>query len=236
MTFALRHGAAAAWLAALLGVAGPSFAAPTLDQQNVVPVDSGSFKSSQSTQQTLGTYEQFAQSFTVGLTGTLVRIDLEVFHGSFTNGSATILLKEMASAGLPGGNTLATWSITNAGSSSTPGSFVSHDLSADEFGVLPGQTYAIVFTWNPPPQMTFSGYSWVGGLSDTYAAGDSFSSRFGVAPTPWGKNVGEGIAFDYGFRTFVDVADVTVPEPSAMLLVSLGFGLLLSSRKAFSTT
>lgn len=214
MTVAARRVAAVTWLAVAFGVTGQAAAAPIVDQQNVIPIVPGSYMSDQSSQQTLGTYSQYAQTFTVGVAGVLTRVELEVFHGPFTNGNATVDLETATGADMPGGSPLATWDITQAGSSDTVGSFVGHDLGSDAFAVSPGEVYAIIFTWLPPARQTFSGFEWVRGVSDTYAGGGAFFSTFGANPTPWAAN-----PYDYGFRTFVDVAPGALPEPSTLILL-----------------
>ncbi len=219
-------------LCLVFGFSGQGAATVILDQQNVIPISLNSYQTDESTQQTLGTYSEFAQTFTVGVSGTLVGIDVEVFHGTFTNGNAQVALVTTG-AGVPDSSVLASWGITRAGSSDTVGSFVSLDLGASAFAVAPGQVYAIEFSWNPPSGQTFSGFYWVRGTSDTYAGGDAFSRNFGANPTAWTPNALEPNSYDYGFRTFVDVP-TPIPEPSTMFLLGSGLiGLVRYGRKKF---
>ena len=213
------------WLISAIGT--PGVATAVLDQQNVIDT-SGAWTDDelQHLGSTPNTFNQFAQTFTVGVDGKLSVVEVEAYH---TLNTYNVMLVDIwnTNAGLPDPSvSLAHWEIGDMNSSMIAGTFVSLDLGSAAFTVSPGEIYAIVFSSN---NLTYQGgRHLVRGTSDTYSGGDSFSRTIYTdytAATSWNSN-----GSDYGFRTFVDVQ--SIPEPSTMLLLCSGlFGMIGFKRK-----
>ena len=94
----------------------------------------------------LDTYDQYVQTFTVGIAGTLSQVDVEAQHYFATSGSVVNLWGTIA--GVPDPSvSLANWGIGDLNSPLTPSNIlVSFDLGAAAFSVMPGQVYAIAFS------------------------------------------------------------------------------------------
>jgi hypothetical protein len=147
-----------------------------------------------------------AQTFRVGLTGTLGRVDVDLVIGS----GISHLTFEIRSttAGQPNGSSaglLASGSLAVTGTSGQF-QFLELDLSTG-VPVTTAEVLAIVLH-TPDGQD-----GWAGDKRDPYPAGQSFLRDSG------GGFVTNG-DFDFGFKTFVDTAPV--PEPSSLALLAVG--------------
>lgn len=166
------------------------------------------------------------QTFTVGLSGQLTGIDLgllpgsvgiptfEFFSGAFVDGQA------VATFGVP----LVTLSAIDTGvpipGSSFGGTLFFADLSGAGLFVSPGQQFSIVM--RPLPVNDGNG-GWIATSGNPYAGGTELTTTLDstanlVAQTD-----------DASFSTFVSIS--TVPEPSTLLLISVGLVSLIARRR-----
>ena len=169
-------------------------AKPSLDQQNGTLGTSG-------VGITVTTYG--GQTFTPAVTGTLTKVDVNLFCSGCSGTTPNLTLSVRAtSAGLPTGADLATATITgfNSGSSAYyTGTFASPPT------LTAGTQYALVIrpTANPSPgtyALTRSGTSTLG--SDVYAGGTRVSGT--TSGTVWSIPLTGGVSTDAGFRTYMD--------------------------------
>jgi hypothetical protein len=157
-----------------------------------------------------------AQTFTVGITGILSAVDVLVER----NGDADLQFDiRPAANGVPvesDSMTLASVTVP-ASTVPLPASFLEFDLSSFGIPVSQGEVLAIVLSGNS---------RWFGAPNDPYSPGAAYFRRFPDMPTftPVFDNL------DVGFKTFVE----PIPEPSALVLISVGIiGLgFLRSRRA----
>ena len=190
-------------------------AAPILDQSFDANPAGGNFVLGITS---AGAVEDLAQTFTAGLTGDLVQVDVQIWNLiSFGVPSATgdITLEiQTTSGGAPSGTVLATETIMSVSVPTTGGTvpFTNVVLSAP-FGVTAGDILAIVLLYSGP-----GNYLWRFSGGDLYAPGGIFPR---LNAGSWVGPFGDG-----GFQTWVDV-----PEPSALLLLSLGALVVLRRRR-----
>ena len=200
----------------------PLHAAVVLDQQNVVTVGPDLSLSA------LGVNMIYspAQVFTVGITGQLTRIDLQIWRVS--NSTLLPLFVDLATTlnGTPrdvGTGVLATRSVSasGVGLDRFPGdpSFISFDFSSDNIQVHAGDRLAIILR-NSDPDDILHGYSWASTDqgSNTYPGGNTW--KFGRPPQSDGiwheTSIFPQAVQDQGFRTFVVVP---VPLPNSLVAV-----------------
>ena len=156
------------------------------------------------------------QTFTVGVTGTLTRIELRARRFTDSTSAPLIIDIRNTSSGVPEEPNSPVLATTTASAGSIPlGSisnapFTSFDLSTASLDVSSGDVLAIVLR-------STDQYEWMKDNSAGYSGGSEFI-RSTISPT-W--TVGE-LDDDFAFQTFV------VPEPSAAYIfaaafVSLGF-------------
>jgi len=175
-----------------------------------------------------------AQTFTVGLEGTLSDIEIQVRREADTTGDLFWDLRTL-SAGAPsdanaGANILASGSLAASNFGTVDGAFVS--LGGLSLNVGVGDMFAIVLRSD---DATSGAYRWLTEFGeDSYAGGVAFD-RFPTSGNIWEEDPGRFV--DMGFRTYVDTGPVVepVPIPATLPLVGLAMTLLgLSRRKARS--
>jgi hypothetical protein len=200
---------------AALHVAPPVEATPILDQS----FDAPSFLN-----YGFGGDIGLAQTFTVGVTGVLTQVDVEIRRDA---GIPDLLLDIRPTIeGVPvasDADALASFVIPSAGVP-TDAAFLSTDLSAAQIAVSLGDVLAIVLR-APGPGGPLN-YSWQGSISPPlYGSGSGFF-RGGGSPVWFPASSGPT---DFSFQTFVEPA--AVPEPSTLLLFLLGISAMGVVRK-----
>jgi hypothetical protein len=174
-------------------LSGSLGAAEVLDQQNDVT-------GSATADSTASGGQELAQTFTVGVDGTLSRIELQLSRPSFTTSGAVMLNVYNTSGGQPN-ESLGTASLPWDAVSPTGYGFQSFDVSSFEIPVQEGDVLAIsikaetLFFW----RSTFN--------LDPYAGGESMYRVLNSPPGPW---TSFSPSHDYGFQTYVDAMDPTV--------------------------
>lgn len=158
----------------------------------------------------------WSQTFTVGITGTLTRVDVRMFKASGDVTDPLLFDIRTTVAGVPtetdaGANILASVSIA-AGDVSTTESLFNVDLSSFSLGVTTGDVLAIVLRSD---DATGGAYQWRGTDPDVYSGGTAYFRTGGT----WGE---EEQIEDLNFRTYVESGAAAIPEPSTWLLMALG--------------
>jgi hypothetical protein len=185
------------FIATLIGVSAAYTLAPgaalagTLDQHQ----DSGAAPFGE-----VSTSDDYAQTFTAGITGGVDRVDF--FTGGTFGGTPTAPLTvqiQDVSAGAPNGAVLASQNFAFSGTVPAA-AFVPINFTTPA-PVVAGTQYAIVASSTTGPS---NPYPWWGASGDTYTAGDPFNR----APSPPGQawqNQGSSPppGFDLAFRTYV---------------------------------
>jgi len=204
-------------LAAALTLATTSaFAVPVLDQEH----DNTGMGVGTSTN---GNVAEVGQTFTVGIAGTLDRIDVLMFRlgGIFDPTGDPILSVYNTSAGLPTGAPLISVSVPEATVPFDNEAFIAFDVSSANLAVNVGD----VLAWGIRTTSEVGPY-WILndgdiGLPEDYTAG------VGVRRFPPGDWSAMSPASDHGFRSWV----TPVPEPSTVALLAIGLiGLAATDR------
>jgi hypothetical protein len=157
-----------------------------------------------------------AQSFTVGASGVLSRVEVEVARNAFRLPASDLFLDIVATGpgGLPGATVLAS---TTFAAADVPTSFgyLGFDLGAG-IAVSAGDVLAIRLGATVDGGAGIDPYAWRGEAPGGYAGGEGFvrtvASQPDFVPT----------TYDFGFRTYLR----PVPEPGSLALIGLG-GLAL---------
>jgi PEP-CTERM motif len=168
-------------------VALPASIAETLDQHNDV--------SPSATADTATPFSQeIAQTFTVGLAGTLTKIDAQLVRILGSGGSAIFTLYD-TTGGVPN-TVLGTRSLNWDAIPSTGFGYQSFEVSSLAIPVTVGQVLAFGIKSSGE-----AGYGLRSSFDqNTYAAGESKSRTLSVPPGPW---VSYSPSHDYGFKTYV---------------------------------
>jgi hypothetical protein len=203
---------AAACLIAAVSL-GSAHAVPILDQQNVV---SSNVLASVGDQFAGGPTAEVAQIFTVGVTGTLSKVGLQIeeLRASSVNLIVRIL---SVTGGLPDPTSaLSTATLTpdmvpSNGSSGLPMTTVSLGTG---IAVTAGDVFAIALS---APGESLHTYGWfMDQVSDSYPGGDLYA-RYITDPSSPFFEWQVGTRTDAGFQTFVE-PETTIPEPGILAL------------------
>lgn len=223
----------------------PAVAVPILDQSNLYP-DSGGI----STFTVYETENVLAQTFTAGLSGRLVAVDLGLVDRRASEDLTISIFHTLA--GLPdlSGAPLATGALTPADVDLDSFSLETVDLSASNFDVVLAEMYAIVLSSPTPFRRE---YDWTHGSFDgftgdrsapldPYAGGVGYFSDDGGAT--WSSLAdGSGLGSqDFSFRTIVDPSPISgpgslvpntspIPEPGSLVLMATGIACLALLRR-----
>jgi VCBS repeat-containing protein len=147
------------------------------------------------------TNQEEAQTFTVGVTGTLTGVDVYISRFSGNTGPLILDIRGCQASGAPtsGANqVLLTTSVPASAVPGNPAAFYNFDLSSFNFHVNQGDQLAIVLHVGPDPNGNVT-YYWEGRLENHYPAG-CFYDRV-IGNYDWIAPYADG---DLGFRTYVD--------------------------------
>ncbi|MCA9216988.1 MAG: hypothetical protein KDB27_28160 [Planctomycetales bacterium] len=163
---------------------------------------------------TASTTSRIGQTFTVGLAGSLDRIDLRMTRVNiFGDPGPAILTLHTTAAGLPSGE-LGSVQIPASMIATTGQAFVTFDVSSLGITAVPGQVLAFDLSTNSGTGV----YAVPNSINvDNYANGTAVSKDFA---DPWQAQI-----YDHSFRTFV-----SVPEPNAFVCLGV-IGLVIVGAK-----
>ncbi len=159
-----------------------------------------------------------AQTFEVGLSGVLDRVDVEVGRYGALAGGITLEVRSTLPGGLPADTVLASAFIAVSDITTSWPFYqsVELDLSSFDVRVAEGDLLAMVLSSGTPDE-----FVWRGDHPGGYTRGQVYF------------DVGGGFldlsGWDMGFRTYVDTTPI--PEPTALSLLSLGALVLVSARR-----
>jgi len=195
-------------LTALLtgGTAGRASAGLVLDQVNDPGDPAGGLA--------LYAGNDLVQTFTAGQTGNLDEIDVRIFNHSGATASVILELWTFT------GTTLTTqiggdFTVPSSSVPTTTG-FVSFDLSGSAPHIVAGDHLAILLkTTTSSAQF----YGWQFTQNASYPGGEAFSTADG---STLDSIFQDGTLVDFGFKTFVDPNAAPIPEPSSLVLASMG--------------
>ncbi len=207
-------------LAAALWTAGTGLA-------NAIPVLDQSYVPSGNQVSGFGQGFEMAQTFTVGLSGALTQVDVQIFI-PFRGASEDLYWGlHRTTTGVPNETSVLDGFIAAASVGSNTASFSSIDLSAAPFMVTAGDVLAISLGKGS----TTDTFQWTSGPS--YSSGAAYGRSSSPAFPGFETWSPTRFTLDVGFRTFVDSAFVApIPEPSTWLLIAASLpGLVLWRRK-----
>jgi hypothetical protein len=161
-----------------------------------------------------------AQSFAVGVTGRLDRIEVYASHALFPPTDSLVLEVQSLAGGLPGGSILASASLSPAAVTTGFG-YNAFDISGANLLVTAGDLLAFVLRSDSELEADFFVPAFVSGV---YGAGQAFwrETNFFNPSAPWQGLSGR----DLRFNTYVEDFDAgAVPEPASLSL--LGAALIV---------
>jgi len=162
-----------------------------------------------------------AQTFTVGLAGTLTRFDAYIESSEANVPVLWDIRRTIGGAPIQSDTaTLAYGSFPGPAAAHNSFAFFSIDASSFGVAVSPGDVLAIVFR---TPDINVS-ISWLGDTTNPYARGAAYDGTPGANSTAWSSDF---INYDFGFRTYVQ----PIPEPSSACLIVGGAGIFLGTRR-----
>lgn len=157
----------------------------------------------------INTDQEWAQTFTVGMSGVLSQVDLYMRRFSGDTGPFVMDIRATQADGRPtsaAGQELLTVTVPAAQiTNANPADFIPFNLSGFNLNVTQGQKLAIVVHVGPATggNVTY----WFGGRSDdSYAAGAMYGRVIGNHD--W---IASGTGFDLGFKTYVEAAPSQPP-------------------------
>jgi hypothetical protein len=167
-----------------------------------------------------------AQTFTVGITGKLDRLELELFRGANPTAPLVAEFRKTLADGSPDVSAAGLLATAAFDTSLIPTTFFTTDftgvnLGSQAFSVTKGQLLAICMTSATTSSST-TDYYWAtadSAANPRYPNGQAFFRLAGSSYSPASTQ-------DSSFRTFV-----AVPEPSSLLLLFGGVALYITVRK-----
>jgi hypothetical protein len=173
-------------------------AAVVLDQQHNVATSIAD--------STNGAVSEVAQTFTVGVAGTLDHFEISMFqlNSIFTTSGDPQLSVYSTAGGVPTGTALATVQIPSAQVPLNTAAFVSFDVSASSIPVTVGEVLAFGVFTSSDPGPYFLPYDDDTGAADDYTAGAAY--RRTRPADPWQSFQPTK---DHEFRTFVNAVSPT---------------------------
>ena len=161
-----------------------------------------------------GTAYMKAQTFTAGLSGTLDHVNISLDR---TSVAMIMQIREVASNGTPSDSILGSYNLSD----SVYG-WNSFYFNTQNIQMTSGEQYAIVF-WKEVSDSQYLDVIWDG---DSYAGGQAWQMSSGQWEL---MSLDDGNGADLLFSTYVDIltnGNPTVPVPGALLLASIGSGVL----------
>jgi hypothetical protein len=158
--------------------------------------------------------QSLAQTFTVGVAGTLTRFDAYI-EDAGGGGNLVLWNIQPTVGGVPDQSvtvSLASGTFLSTAAPQNSFSFYTINLDSSPISVSPGEVLAIAFS----TANSGTSISWQGEKPNPYAHGDAFVGVPGANSTAWSTSFLAG--YDLGFRTYVE----PVPEPSSAFLLFVG--------------
>ena len=175
-----------------------------------------------------------AQSVTVGTTGQLTAVDLQLtryFAQNITGGGEFVIANNVtfnSDGSVASGNVLGIFSFAVASLATMPtGGLVNFDTSSLNLFFNAGDQFVLALSSNSGPSL----FGWVSGTSPTapattlnylnYAGGTGYVAS--ITSGSEDPNKYQDVGHDYGFRTWMDAG--AVPEPATWAMMIGGFAL-----------